>query len=195
MRISGGNDVSKHLAVAIAALSVFTAATVVVACTDGGHDSLAPTGTVAAQTPVPHQDSGAHQESVGGVPPRLACQVNHVAATGTQVVDWRGGVVVFGSNTLVIPPGALDGPVTITATAPAGQALIAQFEPEGLRFDIPAQVVLSYQGCTLPDSMAHIDYINDSHTSVLEMEPSTIQTPQQLIVAPISHFSVYAVAE
>src|SRR5881628_4113320 len=40
-------------------------------------------------------------------------------ATATQTVGPAGGVIRIGPHALAIPAGALDAPVTITATAPS----------------------------------------------------------------------------
>src|SRR5689334_21040526 len=55
-------------------------------------------------------------------------------ATATQTIGSLGGVLRVGPHVLVVPPGALDQAVTITATAPSGNVNFVQFQPEGLHF-------------------------------------------------------------
>src|SRR5688572_11156706 len=60
-------------------------------------------------------------------------------ASATQTVGPVGGVISVGPHRLVIPPGALSAPVSITAVTPSGSRVNQiQFQPEGLRFQVPA---------------------------------------------------------
>src|SRR5918992_3928635 len=51
----------------------------------------------------------------------------------TQAVGPAGGVVRVGPHSLVIPAGALDRTVPITASTRAGDHVRVDFQPEGLR--------------------------------------------------------------
>jgi hypothetical protein len=129
------------------------------------------------------------------VPGLLVCIGNSQDQTTTQVVGPEGGTITFGKNSLVIPPGALDQPVTITATAPAGLFLVAQFAPQGLQFNRDVYLSLDYKHCNWADSTNfQVDYLTDDLTTLLETEPTTVQVVKHDVVATIRHFSVYAVA-
>src|SRR5204863_267880 len=70
-------------------------------------------------------------------------------ATATQTVGPAGGVIRIGPHALSIPAGALDAPVTITATAPSDKVNRVQFQPEGLVFQRAATLTMSYANCNL----------------------------------------------
>jgi hypothetical protein len=63
-------------------------------------------------------------------------------AATTETIGEAGGIVRAGAYILVVPPFALDFPVTITLRAEPGGALT--FEPEGLEFAVPACLVRGY---------------------------------------------------
>src|SRR5436305_7792857 len=64
-------------------------------------------------------------------------------ATATQTVGSAGGVIKIGPHALSIPAGALDAPVTITATAPSDNVNRVRFQPEGLVFRRSAALTMS----------------------------------------------------
>src|SRR6266550_1843318 len=65
--------------------------------------------------------------------------------SATETIGPDGGSLSAGPHTLVIPPGALSAPTTITMTAPRGLGVNAvKFAPEGLRFATPATLTMSY---------------------------------------------------
>ena len=70
-------------------------------------------------------------------------------AETTQTVGTAGGLIRVGPHSLLIPPGALSAPVTITATAPSGNVNFIHFEPEGLVFERSAALTMSYANCSL----------------------------------------------
>src|SRR5207247_9750494 len=59
-------------------------------------------------------------------------------ATATQTVGPAGGVIRIGPHALSIPAGALNTPVTLTATAPSANLQPVRFQPQGPVFQPPA---------------------------------------------------------
>ncbi len=114
--------------------------------------------------------------------------------TVTQTVGPLGGVVRVGPHSLVIPPGALDGPVAITASAPEGQHVTVDFAPEGLRFRYPAVLSLSYAHCDHRPLLPRVVYIDDL-LSILELLPSLDDLAGQAVTTKLRHFSGYAIAD
>jgi hypothetical protein len=112
----------------------------------------------------------------------------------TQTIGAAGGTLVVGPHTLSIPPGALSAPVTITAVAPSDTVNRVRFAPQGLTFQTPASLTLSYANCAqvlgLP---AQIAYTTDS-LAILEILSSVDNGPTATVTAPLQHFSDYAVA-
>src|SRR5207244_11721430 len=65
-------------------------------------------------------------------------------ATATQTVGPAGGVIRIGPHALSIPAGALNTPVTITATAPSDHVNRVRFQPERLVFQLVLTLTLRY---------------------------------------------------
>lgn len=130
----------------------------------------------------------------GVVEALLPCNVT-TTSTATQTIGPYGGVLIVGPHSLIVPPGALAAPVTITGTAPAGKYVEIDFQPQGLRFAKKATLTMSYQSCALPLSLLYnIVYTDDSY-NILEILPSLSSLLSPRVSAPIGHFSHYMVAE
>lgn len=113
----------------------------------------------------------------------------------TETVGPDGGVLRVGPHSLVIPPGALDQPVEITALAPTDTVNRVHFEPHGLEFDRPVYVTLSYANCRgvgtfLPKQVA---YTTDA-LEILELLASFDNLFLRRVTGRTTHFSDYAVA-
>jgi hypothetical protein len=65
----------------------------------------------------------------------------------TKTIGPEGDTIQVGPHTLRVPPGALGAPVSITAVAPTDSVNRVDFQPEGLVFQQPASLVLSYANC------------------------------------------------
>lgn len=124
----------------------------------------------------------------------LSCPTSGYGSV-TQTIGSAGGVIKVGPHSLSIPAGALSAPVTITATAPAGNYAEVKFEPQGLQFARPAAVTLSYRSCGLLgvlDALS-VAYIDDNF-NILQILPSLPNIFNETVTAPINHFSGYALA-
>jgi len=136
--------------------------------------------------------------TVGGVagsvaPQLLACPVSQ-SYTASRVIGPAGGVIKVGPHTFVVPAGALASNVTITATAPAGNYVVVDFKPQGLRFALPTALTLSYQNCGLVQGLLlGVAYVDDSR-SILEFVTSSNNIFTRTITGKVDHFSGYAVA-
>jgi hypothetical protein len=107
----------------------------------------------------------------------------------------RGGTISVGAHSLTIPAGALDGWVHITAVAPSSTVNMVQFGPQGLHFDRPATLTMSYANCSLLARLlpGHVAYTNDA-LRILELLPAVDNLLRQTATAQIGHFSGYALA-
>ena len=114
------------------------------------------------------------------------------AASATQTIGPEGGAIKVGPHNLLIPPGALVTSVAITAIAPTDTVRRVNFQPEGLVFQVPAVLTMSYASCQTGQSV-RIGYTTDA-LQILEYEPSTVFNPTKTVVAPIGHFSNYALS-
>jgi hypothetical protein len=158
-----------------------------------GHDSSSVTGT----TPVTAQARQSGLLPLGSSGNTLlSCPADSVAVTVRQTVGVLGGTIQFGPNTLVVPPGAVLTPTTITATTPADGHLTAEFQPEGLRFLVPPTLILGYAQCSPPPTgTLTIAYLDGPLGQILQLLQTVTDPVTQTMSAPIMHFSVYAAAE
>ena len=126
----------------------------------------------------------------------FVCAADTVAVSDTATIGLLGGTINFGPHSLMIPPGALLQPTTITATMPADGHLTAVLQPEGLRFLVPATLTLGYGQCNpQPSNSLSVVYLNGPLGQILEWLPSILHLDSHTVSALIGHFSVYAGAE
>src|SRR6266576_5240772 len=123
----------------------------------------------------------------------------------TQTIGPEGGVLEVRRNWLVVPRGALQDTVSITAVAASDTLALVRFQPEGLRFQKTAFLVVAYDNCRgkrgVTPRMAHVTDAFD----VIELLPAVAASPDdprfkkvhkghQQVVGELQHFSNYAVA-
>jgi hypothetical protein len=131
--------------------------------------------------------------TLGSVTDLLLCSPQPYAVT-TQSIGPRGGVIKVGSHTLSIPGNAVDGTIKITAEQISGKTNSIRFSPEGLRFNKPATLTMSYENCALVLLQKKIVY-TDENLKILEVLTATLDLfKKKAVTAPIDHFSRYAVA-
>jgi hypothetical protein len=123
----------------------------------------------------------------------LSCSTQPYAVT-TQTVGQGGGVIVVGTHKLVIPADALTSDVTIRAEQVPGTTNSVRFSPEGLQFQKPATLTLSYGNCSLLLAVLKKVVYTNEQLRILELLPSIDLRLEQSVTAPINHFSRYAVA-
>jgi len=117
-------------------------------------------------------------------------------ASSTKTIGALGGTISAGPHTLVIPPGALLNPTTITMTAPTGLGVNAvKFQPEGLRFTVPAALTMSYANCSLLGKLLpkRIAYTDD-HLNIISYLLSLDNLLSKYVTGKVNHFSDYVIA-
>ena len=124
----------------------------------------------------------------------LACPQEE-EASGQADIGPEGGTLWIGPHRLVVPAGAVDSVVRITGVAQADSVISVQFSPEGLTFDQPARLTLSYASCPLIPSLSpkHVAYTSDV-LDILQVLSSTDDLLDQRVSADLDHFCRYAVA-
>jgi hypothetical protein len=130
--------------------------------------------------------------TLGNVTDLLLCSRQPYARV-TQTVGPDGGIIRVGTHTLVIPGGALASRTTITAEQVSGSTNSIRFSPEGLRFEKPAILTMSYGNCALVLLQKKIVY-TDEKLRVLEVLRTLDLFQRKQASAGIDHFSRYAVA-
>ncbi|HEU4829464.1 MAG TPA: hypothetical protein VFT04_09730 [Gemmatimonadales bacterium] len=131
-------------------------------------------------------------ETTTGVVQLLTCS-SEPYAIATKRIGAAGGTITVGRHTLVVPAGALNRTVTITAERMPGRANSVRFGPEGLEFQRPAQLTLSYSNCVSLPLPKRVVY-TDERLSILELILSRDAARSKTVTGSIDHFSRYAVA-
>jgi hypothetical protein len=122
----------------------------------------------------------------------LVCSSQPYAVT-RRTIGYEGGTIQVGSHALVIPRGALRQQTTITAEQIPGRVNSVRFSPEGLQFERPAGLVMSYRNCLVVLLKKKIVY-TDENLKILEVLRSLDLFGSRSVTAPIDHFSRYVVA-
>jgi hypothetical protein len=130
--------------------------------------------------------------TLGSVTDLLLCSSQPYVKV-TETIGPEGGTIEVGTHTLVIPQGALTSPVTITAEQMTGRTNSVRFSPEGLRFQRPADLRLTYRNCALVLVQKKIVY-TDEQLKILEVLKTLDLFQKREAGADIDHFSRYAVA-
>jgi hypothetical protein len=130
--------------------------------------------------------------TLGSVTDLLLCSPQPYAKT-TQSIGPQGGVLRVGTHTLQIPGNAVQGTVTITAEQVQGYTNSVRFSPEGLRFQKPAVLTMTYNNCAVVLLQKKIVY-TDEKLNILEVLQSLDLFRKKTVEAEIDHFSRYALA-
>jgi len=153
-----------------------------------------PTQTAAAQTAT----TGPQNSTLlGGVLQGLGllkCSPLPKDSSSATIGPW-GGQLTVGPHTLVVPPGALSTYVTITATLSADTVNAITFKPEGLQFQRPAYLTMSYANCNLLGRLLpkRVAYTTDAY-QILEYLLSLDNLFAKQVTGQVHHFSHYAIA-
>jgi hypothetical protein len=143
------------------------------------------TGTVTDLT-------GSLVGTLGQVTDLLLCSPQPYAVT-TETIGPKGGTIKVGTHTLEIPKNALSRKTKIKAEQIRGSTNSIRFSPEGLRFEKPADLTMTYDNCVLVLIQKKIVY-TDEKLKILEVLKSLDLFKKKTVSAPIDHFSRYAVA-
>jgi hypothetical protein len=136
----------------------------------------------------------AHPGEKGGpVIELLRCEPRDFASDAA-IIGPNGGSLHVGEHELVIPKGALQEEVLISAEAPTSSLVDVQFEPHGLEFQQPVQLKLSYKGCVRPTISDFLVAYLGQGNQLLELLPSHDMRLDGEVDADIEHFSRYAIA-
>jgi hypothetical protein len=115
--------------------------------------------------------------------------------SASQSIGPDGGTLTVGGNTLTIPPGALPAPTVITGVVTPDTVNAVRFSPQGLTFQQPTTLVMSYANCGLLGLFIprHIAYTTDD-LQILQIIPSLDNFLNRTVTGQVSHFSQYAIA-
>jgi hypothetical protein len=130
--------------------------------------------------------------TLGSVTDLLLCSPQPYVQV-TETIGPDGGTIEVGTHTLVIPKNALSSSVRITAEQVRGKTNSVRFSPEGLRFEKPAELTMTYRNCALVLLQKKIVY-TDENLRILEVLKTLDLFQRKQAEADIDHFSRYAVA-
>ena len=112
----------------------------------------------------------------------------------TAVIGPSGGDIKVSRHVLSISGGTLKQRTTITAVAPSDTLNRIRFEPEGLVFNKPVLLVMSYANCSIDGSGSKEVVYTDDALNVLQHVPSRDDPAGKRVGALLTHFSQYAVS-
>lgn len=149
---------------------------------------------VTPRVPAAQQVPGAQSDWFPGLDLLLKCSPLP-ADSESQVIGPDGGTLTVGPHTLTVPPGALSAPTLITGVIQPDTVNAIRFSPQGLVFQQPTQLVMSYANCPVLGSLTpkRIAYTTDD-LQILQIIPSLDNILNQTVTGQVSHFSQYAVA-
>lgn len=151
-----------------------------------GNPSGAAVHPVSRQHPLPHEESWSFDVGPAG-------RTVHSPATGL---------------TITVPPGAVSAPTHITVTAQRGATVAYRFEPHGLQFAQPLQLIQSLRGIRLGRASAGVPQLIGGYFAtdtlaadavtgnarVIEVLPVQIDVHAHDAILSVRHFSGYTVA-
>jgi hypothetical protein len=165
---------------------------VLLVCTLGLSSACSDRTPTAPQPPAPSADLIGSLLHATGL---LSCS-NLPYDSTTKTVGIAGGSLSVGPHTLLIPPGALLRPTTITMILPTGLGVNAvKFKPAGLQFLAPAALKMSYANCSLLGKLLpkRIAYTTDN-LQILYYLLSLDNLFSKYVTGKLNHFSDYAIA-
>jgi len=130
--------------------------------------------------------------TLGSVTDVLLCS-RQPYAVDSEVIGPDGGVLDVGTHRLIIPRGALSRSVKITGEQIPGVSNSVRFSPDGLEFQSPAVLTMTYNNCAFVLLQKKIVY-TDENLKILQVLRSLDLFRSKSVTAPIDHFSRYAVA-
>jgi len=112
----------------------------------------------------------------------------------SELLGPEGGTIDAGRAKLVIPRGSLTDTVTITMEVIGDTVRAVRLLPQGLVFQSPAYLTLSYSDCqSVNGNPKRIAYTSDAWM-ILEYEQSRDDAARDEVTGELNHFSNYAVA-
>ena len=198
----------RRLQTGLRAFAAVAVATFAIACSEGPSAPLAPQAPKASLL-------GGVLGLVDGVVRVLTSPLSAKALTRntaiaaqstTQTIGAAGGVLTLpgAGLTVVVPPGAVSTPTAITVSAPQGRAVWYEFQPHGLRFQVPLQFTQDLRstnyGSLLSPKLKGAYIVDGSRNAttntalVTEVISATLDLFRTKVTFPVRHFSGYMVS-
>ena len=104
-----------------------------------------------------------------------------------------GGRLVLMDVVLDVPPGAVDNDTTFSIFIPDDEKFLNEFGTDGLVFNVPVTVTMSYRGADLSyinESTIRVGYLNE-HSGQWEDIECALDQVNKTVTAKLYHFSAY----
>lgn len=114
----------------------------------------------------------------------------HIAET---ISASTGGVLSLLDVTLVVPPGAVKQDTTFSIDIPDDEVFFNEFGTDGLVFEVPVTVTMSYRDADLSgvdESTIRIGWLNNA-TGQFENVECEVNRLTKTVTAQLYHFSAY----
>lgn len=114
----------------------------------------------------------------------------HIANT---ISATTGGVLTLLDVVLVVPPGAVDNDTTFSIDIPDDEIFFNEFGADGLVFNVPVTVTMSYRDADLigvDESTIRIGWLNEA-TGQFENVDCEVNRLTKTVTAKLNHFSAY----
>lgn len=108
-----------------------------------------------------------------------------------------GGKVILNRHTVVIPPNGLRSDEIVTVLEPSPSHVVVDLGPDGLRFEAPVELTMSYQGLELNgvrEERLTIYWFNSETGTWVDMG-GKVDTVKKLVTIWTDHFSRYALSD
>lgn len=115
----------------------------------------------------------------------------------TAIIGPEGGTLFHAAHRLVVPPGALSEPTELSFSMPVSDTLMFEFGPDGISFNLPVQVFLSFDhafNSHLDETLYKIVFLNTT-TGGWQAVPTTVDTEANEVTGGTLHFSRYAISK
>ncbi len=104
-----------------------------------------------------------------------------------------GGVLELFDVTLTIPPGAVPNDTLFSIDIPDSEVFFNHFGTDGLVFDVPVWVEMSYRDADLSginESSIRIGYLNEVTGKIVDID-CVVDTDRKVVIGQLMHFSAY----
>jgi len=107
-----------------------------------------------------------------------------------------GGSLLIGPHTLTVPPGALSREVMVHAKIAGGKSVnVVEFKPDGLVFQIPAVLTMSYANCDRGGRTSALAIaVVDDTLGIIDYIPSSDDAATGTVTGSVPDLTNYAVA-
>ncbi len=125
---------------------------------------------------------------------KLSPSANRVQGTA---VPESGGELSLNRHKVRIPPDALKDVTTISIEEPDPRYVVADFGPEGLKFEKPVEISVCYAGLELGDVREQdlTIYVFDPEKEEWVDMHGLVDTAEELVMIRTDHFSRYALSD